>query len=163
AGVNWNVQLMPLKGVGTEDQTVEAYTYVLEMRKKYNDSNGASGAFVVATNSSFGVNYGQPSDYPLWCAMYDSLGKYGILNAAATTNSNVDVDVVGDIPTACPSEYLITVTNTTAADELYPAGYGVLTIDLGAPGASIYTTTPNNGYSTATGTSPATPHVAGAI
>ena len=37
-------------------------------------SNGTEGAFVVATNSSFGVDDAFPEDnpyYPIWCAMYD--------------------------------------------------------------------------------------------
>jgi hypothetical protein len=75
-----------------------------------------SGAFVVATNSSFGVNNGDPANYPIWCGMYDSLGTVGILSAGATMNSNLNVDVTGDIPTACPQDHLITVTNTTNQD-----------------------------------------------
>ena len=80
-------------------------------RKRYNDSEGAEGAFVVSTNSSWGIDYGQPSSAPMWCAMYDSLGAYGIVSAGATINGNVNVDVEGDLPTACASDYLLSVTN----------------------------------------------------
>jgi subtilisin family serine protease len=164
-GVNWNVKIMPVAGSSdVESVVVRAYNYVLKQRKIYNQTNGMSGAFVVSTNASFGKDYGQPANYPIWCAIYDSLGKQGILSAAATANLNINVDVQGDIPTTCPSDYLIAVTNTTRTDLKYSsAAYGVNSIDLGAPGTSIYSTYPTNSYSTSTGTSMASPHVAGAI
>lgn len=165
-GVNWNVKVMPISGSSSIESTVvKAYSYVYEMRYTYNESQGDSGAFVVATNASFGVDYGNPDNYPIWGAMYDSLGAIGVLNAGATANRSVNVDEQGDIPTAFESPWLITVTNTTNRDEKYnSAGYGLLSIDLGAPGTTIYSTRPaptNYGY--ATGTSMATPHVAGAV
>ena len=164
-GVNWNVQTMPVAGSSnTESVVVEAYGYVLEMRSIYNETYGDSGAFVVATNSSFGINYGNPANYPLWSAMYDSMGVAGILSAAATMNINANVDETGDMPTACDSDYLITVTNTTNLDvKNGSAAYGLTTIDLGAPGTVIYSTDQSNSYSYKTGTSMATPHVTGAV
>lgn len=165
-GVNWNVKVMPISGSSSIESTVvKAYSYVYEMRYTYNASQGDSGAFVVATNASFGVDNGNPDNYPIWGAMYDSLGAIGVLSAGATANRSVNVDVQGDIPTAFESPWLITVTNTTNQDVKYnSAGYGLLSIDLGAPGTTIYSTRPaptNYGY--ATGTSMATPHVAGAV
>jgi hypothetical protein len=101
---------------------------------------------------------------PLWSAMYDSMGVAGILSAAATMNINANVDETGDMPTACDSDYLITVTNTTNIDEKNgSAAYGLTTIDLGAPGTVIYSTDQSNSYSYKTGTSMATPHVTGAV
>ena len=164
SGVNWNVKIMPVCGSsGNESVVVEAYSYVLEMRARYNETNGAEGAFVVATNSSFGVDYGKPQNYPIWCAMYDEMGNVGILSCGAGPNLNVNVDVVGDVPSTCPGDYLIGVTNTTSADVKYnSAGYGINNIDIGAPGTSIYSTIPN-GYGNMTGTSMATPQVTGTI
>lgn len=164
-GVNWNAKVMPIAGSsGTESIVVEAYGYVLEMRARYNETGGEHGAFVIATNASFGVNYGNPANYPLWCAMYDSLGLYGVLSTGATMNINANVDETGDMPTACDSDYLITVTNTTKNDEKYSsAAYGLTTIDLGAPGVGIYSTGNNNGFYYSSGTSMSTPHVTGAI
>ncbi|MFL5754488.1 MAG: S8/S53 family peptidase [Bacteroidia bacterium] len=170
-GISWNVQVMAVCGAApsTNNSVVEAaaiggYDYVLQTRRLYNSSNGALGAFVVATNASFGIDQGQPSAYPIWCALYDSLGKEGILSAGATANQNWDIDAVGDIPTACPSNFLVSVTNTTRTDARNSgAAYGLTTIDLGAPGTSVYSTYPTNTWGSLTGTSMATPHVAGSI
>ena len=164
-GVNWNVKVMPIAGSsGDESIVVEAYAYALEMRARYNETQGEEGAFIVATNSSFGVDYGDPNDYPIWCAMYDEMGDVGILSCGAGPNMNVNVDEVGDVPSTCPGDYLIGITNTTSDDVKYgSAGYGVTNIDIGAPGTAIYSTTPNNGYNGSTGTSMATPQVAGTI
>ena len=167
-GVNWNVKIMPIaygaSGSGFEANVIASYAFAMEQRRDYNLTNGTKGAFVVATNSSFGVDLALPSAYPLWCAMYDSLGSVGILSAGATANANYNVDVQGDIPTACTSEWLVTVTNTTNTDSKNNScGYGATTIDLGAPGTNITSTYPSNSYSSITGTSMATPHVAGAI
>jgi subtilisin family serine protease len=164
-GVNWNAKIMAIQGSSsTEAVVLRAYGYALKQRKIYNQTNGQHGAFVVSTNSSFGVDYGQPANYPLWCAFYDSLGAEGIISACATANLNINVDVQGDIPTACPSQFMIAVTNTTNTDAKNSgAAYGLITIDLGAPGTSILSTTTTGNYGTSTGTSMATPHVAGAI
>ena len=164
-GVNWNVKVLPIGGSsGNESIVVEAYSYALEMRARYNETNGAEGAFIVATNSSFGVDYGNPDDYPIWCSMYEEMGHVGILSCGAGPNLNVNVDVVGDVPSTCPGDFLIGITNTTIDDVKYgSAGYGVNNIDIGAPGTSIYSTVPNNGYSNMTGTSMATPQVTGTI
>jgi len=163
-GVNWDVKVMPVSGSSSNESTVvSAYGYILDMRKLYNQTNGEKGAYVVATNSSFGVDYGDPAEYPLWCAMYDSLGYAGVLSAGATANLNINIDVTGDVPTSCDSDFLLSVTNTTSSDVKYSsAGFGAIEIDLAAPGTQIYSTLPS-GYGRLTGTSMATPHVAGAI
>jgi len=167
AGVCWGVKILRVSGASqTESEVVAAYAYVVAMRALYNRTHGALGAFIVSTNSSFGVGDGgaQPSDYPIWCAMYDSMGAYGVLSAAAAPDAFVDVDEVGDVPTGCPSNYLITVTNTTAYDSLYPqAAIGKITIDIGAPGTHIYSTITGGQYGFMTGTSMSSPHLAGTV
>jgi len=163
SGVNWNVKIMQVQlGSITEANVIAAYTYPLKMRKLYNQTGGARGAYIVATNASWGVDYGQPSNAPLWCAMYDSLGTYGVISCGATANNNVNVDNVGDLPTACPSEFLISVTATNSSDNRTFSGYGQTTIDLGAPGSSVFLAS-NSSYGNVSGTSFASPCVAGAV
>ena len=164
SGVNWNVKLMIVDyHKETEANALASYGYAYKMRKLYNESNGNKGAFVVATNASWGIDYAQANEAPLWCAMYDVLGQVGILNCGATTNSNTDVDVLGDLPTSCASEYLISVTNLNKSDfKVANAGFGRKTIDLGAYGHQSYTVT-RTAYGGFSGTSGATPHVTGMI
>jgi subtilisin family serine protease len=164
SGVNWDVKLMIVVGGGDEAEAVAAYNYPLRMRRLYNQTNGQRGAFVVTTNASWGVDGALASTAPIWCALYDSLGAQGILNAGATTNSNTNVDVQGDLPTHCPSDYLVSVTNMNRSDQkVSSAGYGLVSIDLGAHGESTYTVASPNGYGGFGGTSGATPHVTGTI
>lgn len=171
-GVNWGLKILPIQGSSTLESTVlESYSYVLEMRALYDSTNGAKGAYVVATNSSFGRDNANSASYPLWCAFYDSLGAYGILSATATSNSNIHVDISGDMPTTCVSDYMIAVTNTDRNDTKVTAGFGATSIDIGAPGTSIKSSAPYLGvpysnafsYSSGSGTSFSTPLVAGSI
>lgn len=164
-GVNWETQVMSIAGSSSNEAiVVEAYGYVLEMRTLYNETNGEEGAFIVAANSSFGIDQANPSNFPIWCAMYDTLGMAGIVSTVATMNTPQNVDAVGDVPSACPSDWMIAVTSTTNMDQKKgDAAFGMVNIDLGAPGADIFSTYPNDSYGYDNGTSMAAPHVAGTI
>ena len=164
AGVNWDVKIMQVDlGSLTEANVIESYSYPLTMRERYNASNGAEGAFVVATNASWGIDNANPANYPVWCAFYDTLGAAGILNCGATSNSNVNVDVNGDMPTGCSSTYMLGITATNSSDQRTFSGYGVTAIDLAAPGEAVFLPSGTSGYSSTSGTSFASPCVAGAI
>lgn len=163
-GANWDVKLMVLNMSGglSQASVIEAYTYPLVQRQLWNTSGGTQGAFVVATSASWGIDGANPSSYPLWCQFYDTLGYYGILNVGATTNSNLDVDTAGDMPTACNSDYMIGVGRTDHNDNT-AGGYGDQTIEFGAPGINVVTTNGSIGITTTTGTSFSCPLTAGVI
>lgn len=165
SGINWNLKVMPVFNLTEEADAVTSYSYALEMRELYDATDGEKGAYIVATNTSFGIDFANPADYPIWCGIFDSLGKAGILNVGATANIGVNIDVVFDMPTSCASDFLITVTNTDDEDSLNEfSGYGVQSIDLGAPGTSIYSAiTGVSSYGYLTGTSMSAPHVTGVI
>jgi subtilisin family serine protease len=167
SGVNWNVKLMPVAASSATTSVIsEGYGYVLKQKQLWIDNQGKKGANIVATNSSFGVDEADctSGDFPVWNDLYNKMGKVGILSAAATANSPLNIDETGDVFTGCSSQYLVKVTNTTKADKLSPgAGYGLKSIDLGAPGTEILSTLPNNRVGKMTGTPMATPHVTGAI
>jgi|LakMenEpi03Aug12_release.lakeMendotaPanAssembly.Ray.scaffolds.fasta_scaffold288772_1 subtilisin family serine protease len=167
-GINWKVKVMPVVGSSGETSVVaRAYGYVLAQKKLWLESKGKKGANVVVTNSSFGVDKADCSseEYSLWNDLYNEMGKVGILSVVATSNDDVDVDTVGDVPSACKSNFIIAVTNTDQEDQKHSggAGYGAKHIHLGAPGTDILSTIPGNKTRKLTGTSMATPHVTGAV
>lgn len=166
SGVNWNVKIMMYSldaTIFTAANVIKAYNYALQKRKRYNETNGAEGAFVVATNLSGGIEGLFPSSVPIWCEMYDHLGEEGILSAASVDNrSAINVEQSGDIPTTCTSSYLVTVTDTNLEDERRGA-FGNTSVDIAAPGTGCYSVQPINQYGAFGGTSCAAPHVAGAV
>ncbi len=172
SGLNWAVKIMVVVGgirASRESDYIKAFEYPLQQRKLYNISAGKRGAFVVATNGSWGVDTARTEDFPLWSAFYDTLGVHGVLNlGAVSNNNNTNIDERGDMPASSPSPYLITVTNIDHRDQkVEGAGFGALTVDLAAyggdPETGVWTTKNNNSYGRFPGTSAATPHVAGAV
>jgi len=165
AGVAWESRLMLLSNfTRSTTNIVEGYMYIADMRQRYNASNGIEGAFVVATNSSFGIDFTFCDEFPIWGNWYDSLGKAGILNIVSTSNGDVDVDAQGDMPSSCPSEYMLAVTRTDEFDQKATGGYGVTSIDLAAPGVNIYSTRPDNLFENiGGGNSFSCPQVAGTV
>ncbi|MBB4079735.1 subtilisin family serine protease [Lewinella aquimaris] len=165
-GVNWRVKVMSITNNfdPLESEVIQAYSYALEARQRYDATGGREGAYVVATNASWGRDRAFPSQSPIWCAIYDSLGSHGILNVAAVPNSDVDVDEVGDLPSLCTSEYLIVVTSLDQQNKrVADAARGALSVDLAAYGEGVYTTILGNGYGPVYGTSYAAPAVTGTI
>ncbi len=175
AGINWDIKLMIVTAgffgqSADEAQLIEAYNYALVQRKRYNETEGREGAFVVATNSSFGIARANPAEFSVWCGLFDELGKEGILGPSATADTNIDVDMEGDVPTGCSSDFVISVTNVDDnAAKVNNAGFGAQSIDLGAFGgrrfenSAIWTTSEDNSYDYFDGTSASTPMVSGAI
>jgi len=156
-GVNWDVSLMALKflganGSGSTSGGVLATNYATMMRER--------GVPVRATNNSWG---GAPYDPALNSAI-EAARDQGVLFVAAAGNSATNNDVSPFYPANSQVNNVISVAATSATDALASfSNYGATTVHLGAPGVSILSTLPNNGYGYLNGTSMATPHVAGVV
>ncbi len=169
-GINWNIKLLPITDILTKSRIIKGYAYAYKLRKKYNDTNGKQGAFIVCTNFSGGVDKPEfPEDDPrniAWCEMYDKLGEIGVVSVVSTVNFPRDVDIEGDMPTLCQSPYLVTVTRTNKNDNFDKEGsaYGKKNVDIAAPGQKILSLRPADDYGNGgSGTSYAAPMVSGAI
>ncbi|NMR27535.1 S8 family serine peptidase [Pseudoalteromonas sp. NEC-BIFX-2020_015] len=85
-----------------------------------------------------------------------------ILFVAAAGNDAVDNDQNPSYPANYEHESVLSVASTDSRDNMSDfSQWGATTVDLGAPGSAILSTVPGNGYASYSGTSMATPHVAG--
>lgn len=161
-GVNWNVRLMAIKiydatGFGTTSaMLINAYNYVRLMRER--------GENIRVTNNSYGgcdeaCSYDQATKDAL-----DAMGNAGILNVFSAGNDNRDVDANPSYPGSYSSPSVLTVASSTSSDVRSGfSNFGITNVDLAAPGSGILSTviTASN-YGIKSGTSMASPHVAGA-
>ncbi len=173
-GILWNTQLLvthcyPTNGGSADVGVVNAMVYIFKQKKLFLASKGKKGANVVAVNMSVGIDNAFPDEFPIWCAMYDSLASVGVMCASSTTNLNVDVDDPnkGDIPSLCPSASLIVVSNTDENKNRASSGYGAVSVDIHATGQNMYlakpTQTHSYPYAIESGTSFASPQVTATI
>lgn len=162
-GTGWGNQLMTFS-IDEVSDIIAAYAYVVDQRRRWQNSNGREGALVVATNASFGLEGRFCEEFPIWEDMFEQLGQLGVLTAASTANRSWDVDDFGDMPTTCPTEFVIGVTNLGPDDRLWRgSAWGRESIDLAAPGQGSYTTWVDDRYGSFASTSAAAPYVTGAI
>ena len=152
AGVNWHARIMALKfldssGSGYTSDAVRALNFAV-----------AHGAKVV--NASFG---GGGFDQAMSTALANARAK-GAIVVAAAGNDGTDNDANPVYPANYTGDNLVSVAATDRNDRLASfSNYGRTTVDIAAPGVGIYSTLPNGKYGSYSGTSMATPHVAGAL
>ena len=150
-GVCHTVRLMALKflsgsGRGTTSDAVEAVLYAT--------ANHAT----MTSNSWGGGGYSQTLKDAI-----DAAGAAGVIFVAAAGNDGINTDLSPSYPASYDSANIISVAASDHNDALASfTNYGATTVDLAAPGVSIYSTSPGNGYRSLSGTSMACPHVAGA-
>ncbi len=143
-GVCWEVSLMALKpfdetGNGEVSTAVEAIRYAIE-----------NGARII--NASWGNNERSRALEEVIREVHEA----GLLFIAAAGNDNSD-----NLFYPAAYEHAIGVAATDSKDRRSRfSDYGAY-VDLAAPGENIYSTLPNNAYGFFSGTSMATPHVAG--
>jgi thermitase len=155
AGVNWNVKIMPLKfmdaeGIGTTRAAIEAINYVIDRKR--------AGVNVRIISASWGSTAKSR-------ALEDVIrraGEEGILFVAAAGNSSSDNDQTPHYPASYNLSNVISVAALNRKDELASfSNYGAKSVHIAAPGAEIVSTYLNNGFEEKSGTSMATPFVAG--
>lgn len=163
AGVNWNVRIMSIKiydndGFGTTSaMLISAYNYVRMMKQR--------GVNIRVTNNSYGgcdeaCGYDQATKDAI-----DALGNAGVLQVFAAGNDGRNIDTNPAYPAAYDSPWIISVANSTSSDVRNgSSNFGVVNVDLAAPGTSILSTLngSTSSYGNLSGTSMAAPHVTGA-
>jgi subtilisin family serine protease len=160
-GVNWNVSMIAVKthdssGNSTSAKVVAAFNYVTLLRTR--------GVNVRVTSNSWG---GAPEAPAYDQALADALSSAAaadILNVFAAGNGNADTDAQPFYPASYKVPNLISVAASDQNDNRASfSNYGATSVDLAAPGVQILSTVPNSpNYASFSGTSMATPHVAGA-
>jgi len=171
-GVNWDVELLPLKAIGpsggSDSTLLEAFNYAKALRQH--------GVNLRVLNNSYGAQHFSQS-------LFDAvkqLGDAGILFVAAAGNETLNNDILPHFPGSFDLPNVIAVAASTEFGDFASvfSNRGLKTVHLSAPGTSILSTTPRgysgeglnsalteadgSTYSNLSGTSMATPHVSGA-
>ncbi|MDB5050559.1 MAG: hypothetical protein JWO30_3630 [Fibrobacteres bacterium] len=151
AGVAWTANVAALKIFNSGGSTTDAailnavdYSNAMDMK--------------ITSNSWGGGPYSQ--------SLYDLINEgrtLGHLFIAAAGNNGSNTDSSPNYPSGYTLDNIIAVAATDRNDALASfSNYGAVSVDLGAPGVDIYSCQPGNRYQLLSGTSMATPHVAGA-
>ncbi len=167
AGVNWAVTIISAKFLGANGGTtanaIKAVDYITDLKTRH-------GLNIVATNNSWGGGgFSQ--------GLQDAVTRAdaaNILFIAAAGNNSSNNDATANYPSNYPNPNVIAVASITSSGGLSSfSNYGATQVDIGAPGSGIYSTLPaasgkgknqtiSSSYGSYSGTSMATPHVAGA-
>lgn len=154
-GVNWQVTLLPCQFLGPSGGTTAG---AIECINYFTDLKVNHGVDIKATNNSWG---GGGYSETLREAI-QSGGDAGILFIAASGNDGGDADSAPMYPAAYDLDAIVSVASTDRTDAMSGfSNYGLTSVDLGAPGSAILSTVPGGGYASYSGTSMASPHVAG--
>ncbi len=145
------IKLMPLKFLTKENgdvaHAIKAIEYAIKMRVK------------IMSNS-----WGGSQSSQALAQVITKAEQSGIMFIAASGNESRNADQQPSYPAGYKNSNIISVAATDANDRLANfSNYGFTSVDIGAPGVSIYSTTPNNHYQYMSGTSMATPLVSGVV
>jgi serine protease len=160
-GVCWNISILPMKFMqwfgadygGYTSDAIECFNYLLALKQ-------AGHNVRVTSNSWGGGGYSSSLKNAI-----DACGSNGIIHAMAAGNDSLNNDVYPHYPSNYTSSSIISVaSHTSSGNYSYFSNYGATSVDISAPGSSIYSTRyGTSSYVYMSGTSMATPHVAGAL
>jgi subtilisin family serine protease len=153
-GVAWGVKLMGCKflsatGSGTDSDAVRCIDYARSKGAKVLSNSWGGGGAGVSLQAAI-----------------ERTRTAGLIFVAAAGNDGRNTDSSPSYPASLATDNIVSVAATTRTDTLASfSNYGSVTTDLGAPGEGIYSTvsTSDTAYATYSGTSMATPHVAGVL
>jgi thermitase len=155
AGINWQVEIMPLKflgrgGFGSTKDAIEAINYAIDRKQK--------GVNVRVISASWGSTvYSKALEDAIRAA-----GEQGILFVAAAGNDAGNNDKNPHYPSNYNLPNVISVAALDRSDNLASfSNYGAKTVHIAAPGKDILSTWLKEGFREASGTSMATPQVSG--
>ncbi len=155
AGINWNVTIMPLKfmgrgGFGSTKDAIEAINYAIDRKR-----NGVNVRIISAS-------WGSTANSKALEDAIRAAGEEGILFVAAAGNNGTSNDKNPHYPSNYDLPNVISVAASDSNDVLASfSNFGVKTVHIAAPGKGIVSTWLNDDYREASGTSMATPYVAG--
>lgn len=145
-GVSWNAKVAALN-VGERSISTSAVIKAL--------SYATLHEFDIV-NASFGSNTYSTAEKT-------AIDRYPGLFVAAAGNDGRDTDITPHYPSSYDCDNIISVANFGEDGLIFhTSNYGVESVDIAAPGTDIYSTAPGGTYKYLTGTSMATPFVAGA-
>lgn len=155
-GLNWRgIKLLAFKFLSTygSGTTADAILCI----EKMVDLKLAGENIRVSNNSWGGGGYSEALEEAFKLAE-----NAGILNICAAGNDSLDNDENPFYPASLLSEGIITVLASDESDNrAFFSNYGLISTDLFAPGYNILSCKIYGGYHSLSGTSMATPHVAG--
>lgn len=155
SGISQKVAIMPLRFLGADGSgdlfsSTKAIDYAIK--------NGAN-----IISASWGAAVPQSMAQPIVDAI-DRARQEGIIFVAAAANDGTNNDAREIFPANANLENVISVAATNSDDKKPQwSNYGMRKVHLGAPGEDIISTIPSNKYMKLSGTSMATPLVAGLI
>lgn len=152
-GVAWKVQLMALRFLGPNGGSTSDSIRVVNYAR-------LNGAHIISASWG-GGGYSQG----LFNAI-QACQQAGIPFVAAAGNSSANNDATPQYPSSYNLPNIVAVASTTISDSLSTFScYGRYSVDIGAPGSSIWSTYvgSNQAYKYLNGTSMAAPHVSGAL